>query len=436
MKRILNLFYTLSFKVFLLILTVLLSWFVGSNFLDLANLYANDSVSVQNVFLQWNGFDYEKSKYLENEIEATIENVLAYCLKYSDDDHLSDEFFEEDELIFAIIGIAKNAVKNKTVDTSLINNGYIILSETDDPTKGVEIDGKYYIQSVNEEKITLDYIEHREDFLDRYRRLIDEKYRHTADYLDSLKGVKYAVVNHDTDRIISNLEEIDSKSTGTAIRNYFGTNEETLLIVRNAKNPYFEVGTMSDYVEHVNECAMNYSEDFDLYISFGDSFVFRNDVSHYENLHNEMQSEISRKIFDTIMLIVITLFIMAIIILLAGKSEKGGKIIPSALDKLPNDLHLILNLIIYFSVSGLYENTLYMLLKSMFVEVDYWLGSSPEFYSARANLCIVVISAVVLGTACTLKRQYRLGTLFTNTYIYRFIKSHRPAKEENGTSDL
>lgn len=169
MKRFLNFFYTISFKLLLFILVVLFSWLAGSKVLDAFNLYVEDGVSVQNVTMQWNDFDYESSKYLEHEIETTIENVIAYCLKYHDE--------------------------KQTAKTD-------------------------------------------EEMLDYYRRLSDEGYREAAEYLDSLDGVSFAVVNHKTDKIISNIVSINGKNSGTPIRSFFGHIDKTTLIVRNAKKPF------------------------------------------------------------------------------------------------------------------------------------------------------------------------------------------------------
>lgn len=361
MKRFLNFFYTISFKLLLFILVILFSWLAGSQLLDALNLYVEDSISVQNVTVQWNDFDYESSKYLEHEIESTIENVITYCLKYHNED------------------------------------------------EAAQTDG---------------------EMLDYYRRLSDEGYRETAEYLDSLSGVSFAVVNHDSNKIISNIVAINGKNSGTPIRSFFGHIDKTTLIVRNAKNPSFEAGTMSDYAEFVSECAMNYPVDFDLYISFGSDFVFRHDISYYENLHNEMKIRIYSVLGYALLYIFITVSLMSAIVILAGKSEKDSKIIPAALDKMPNDLHLILDVIIYFSLTALFENSIYMLLRSSFADGDYWLGISPGFYAVRANCCIVIITCVILATACTIKRQYKMGTLLTNTYIYRFMKSFKAAETQ------
>lgn len=427
MKKFINLFYTIGFKLFLFCLLIILSWLAGAKIIDITKLYVEDSTGVINVMFQHNKFEYESSIYLKNEIETTIENVIAYCLEFESSDHPSNDLTteKEDDFIYTIIHLAQSYVSNKVAVKSMIDSGYIELTETDNPEDGVEIDGKYYIQKVNEEEIINAYNEHKDDFLDQYRRLVDDSYRETAEYLDSLKGVKYAVVNHKTDTIVSNIEEIDKKSNGTSIRSYFGNNDETLLIVRNAQNPFFEAGTMSDYVDHVNECAQNYKEDFDLYISFGDDFSFRNDVSYYENLHNQMYKKVVTHFSNMMILIAFAFIVVVLIFTLSGKSEKGGKIIPSTLDKLPNDIHLVLNSILYLSLSALYENSMYMLLRSSDIETDYWLVFSPDFYATRANLCFVLIIYNIVAVICAVKRQYILGTIFTNTYIYKLISGFK-----------
>ncbi|MBQ8503145.1 MAG: hypothetical protein IJ491_02585 [Clostridia bacterium] len=362
MKRFLNFFYTISFKILLFIVMLILSWFAGEKLLNIVDIYIEDPVGARNVVRQWNGFDYESSVYLESEIESTIENVLLYCLKYNSDEEIPDP---------------------------------------------------------NDKKI-----------LDYYRRMGNEGYRETAEYLDSLKNVSYAVVNHSSNKILSNIKAINGKSSGTAIRSFFGNVDKTTLIVRNAKNPYFEAGTMEDYVDFVSECAMNYSDDFDLYISFGNDFAFRYDVSHYENLYNETKQKTLAEMKKVLLFSVLCLLVMTLIFILSGKSEVNGKTIPSALDRLPNDIHFFADFVISLSLTALFENSIYMLFRSAFADGDYWLGISPEFYALRANVCIVAIGCIVLASACTIKRQHKMKTLFTNTYIYRIIKGYKPDSDE------
>ena len=102
--------------------------------------------------------------------------------------------------------------------------------------------------------------------LDYYLRLSDEEYRNNVEYLESLRYVDYAVVNHDTDMIISSLEAADGQKSDFAVRSCFSQQDDSLVVILNAKNPLFEKGTMSDYSDFVTACAENYENDFDLSI--------------------------------------------------------------------------------------------------------------------------------------------------------------------------
>ncbi len=262
---------------------------------------------------------------------------------------------------------------------------------------------------------------------DYYMRLSNEGYKNTAEFLDSLKGVSFAVVNHDTGLIVSNIEKIDGSASGSEIRSLFGDNEDTLLIIRNCKNPYFEQCAMTGYVEYVREKAQDYNDDCDLYISFGESLSFREEPSYYEAIHNSTLDYVSSGFLKCVALTVLTLVLIILLCSVSGKAEKNGKVIPAVTDTIPNDLLLVFYIIIGTSVNALFYNSLYMLFKSATIE-DYWFGITPNFYAIRANICLVAFVYIVCAFVCKIKRQKNLNTLITNTYIYRAISMFKSRK--------
>ena len=271
---------------------------------------------------------------------------------------------------------------------------------------------------------------HGSESVDYYLRLTDEDYKETVEYLESLKDVSFAVVNHKSDSIVSNIPDINTKSSGTPIRQLFGNIDKTTLIVLDARNPAFEVGTMTDYVEFVSTCAQNYSFDFDLYISFGEDFIFRHEVSHYENMHNEMKSSAIVKLKELYLFSALCILVVVFAVAVAGQSEVGGKINASAFDRVPYDLQLASYVTVFISIAALYENSMYMLFRSAFADGNYWLGISPEFYATRAIICICVNTCIILGAACTVKKLLKSKNRAENTYIYRLIKALKETKKQ------
>ena len=309
--------------------------------------------------IQGDSFEYESSEYVRSEVTTAIDHILSFYFDYKDK---------------------------------------------------------------NDEK-SLSYFGRREISTESLIHVIEDDYKQSLEYLDSLDDVSFAIVNHDNKRIFSNIINIDGKSSGTQLRSFFGNNDSTVLIVRNAQNPYYEKGTMEEYVGYVSECAAAYTDNFDLYICFGDDLLFRFDESHYESLHFNMKKEITRIFVPMLIFINLTTASMFLMMLLAGRSEKGGKIIPAALDRIPNDLRITLHIIILISLMTVFDDYIYMLHLGFISEGDYFLGISPDFYKIIANICIVVLTYVLLAMLCTIKRQSKLRTLFSNTYVYKLFSS-------------
>lgn len=359
MSKFCNLFYTLTFKAILFTLVTVFAWFSGSYTLQAFDLYFEDSVSYTNVMVQWNNFEYESSEYVRSEVETAIDNIISFYFDYMD--------------------------KN--------------------------------------EKRSLSYFGRKDIPLENYTHVIKDDYKQSLEYLNSLEDVSFAIVNHNNKTIFSNIISLDGKSSGTHVRTFFGNNDSTVLIVRNAKNPYYEKGTMSEYVDYVSECAASHSDNFDLYICFGDDLLFRFDAGHYESLHTVMKEKIIGIYNPMILFSFLTIAVLSVLTILSGKSEKGGKISPAALDRTPNDLRFALHLIILISLVTVFDDYIYMLHLGFRSGGDYFLGISPDFYKTIANICIVVLTYVILAMSCTIKRQSRLGTLFRNTYVYRIFST-------------
>ncbi len=271
--------------------------------------------------------------------------------------------------------------------------------------------------------------EYDDTALDYYLRISDEDYKKNIEYLESLRYVDYAVVNHDSNTIISNINEVDGKSSGFDVRRYFGKNDENLLVVLNAKNPSYETGTMTEYIDFVSSCAEDYKEDFDLYINFKNNFVFRYDIEHYENLHNSMKKLIVSDMTLASVFFLLYLIFTVLYVCLSGKVEQGGRITHSAHDRIPNDLKLLSILVTALSLMALYNNSIYMLFRSSHSDGDYLLGISPGYYELVAKICFVLLTNILLAVICIIKRQLYFRTLFSNTYICRFIEAVKQNKK-------
>ena len=249
-----------------------------------------------------------------------------------------------------------------------------------------------------------------------------------TDKLALYKDFDFAVVNHTTGRIVSDISEINYQSSGVAVRRCFSGSEEFMLIIRNSHNPYYESGTITEYNDYVSRVSKSFSDNFDLYIYFGENFSFASEAENYEELHSSVLSRVKNVTAMAVVYILLALIVAIILILVSGKNEIGGKVYPGLSDSLPNDMKLLLFAIVIASMTWLYGNSLYMAIRAE--TYDMWPDFSAEFYIVRSYVVIVINTIISMIICCTLKRQYRLGTLFTNTYIYKIFFERRDKKLE------
>lgn len=256
-----------------------------------------------------------------------------------------------------------------------------------------------------------------------YGATATQEYNELIDRLQSYKNFRFALANHKTDLIVSNIPSINGKSTDTTVRRYFGE-DRNLLIVRDVRNPIFENGPLTEYVEYASEQAKKYTDNFDIYISFGDKLEFAGDSENFSQRHTDYLSRVVTIFKRITVYLAVMLVIFISLIIVAGKRETGGKTYPGVSDRLPNDLTFLLCFIMYISISALYENSLYMALRVTSSE-NFWLNTSPEFYLARSNVSMVLMIIIITSFSCALKRQISRSTLISNTHIYRFIKNYK-----------
>ena len=353
MKRFLNIFYTTQSKALFIVLLIVCSWLMNTEFTEMLSIYRQDRAALINVFIQGNNFDFDSSYLLKNSVERAIEDVLEYTLVYN-------------------------------------------------------------------RKANIPYT--------KYDTFATEDYDALVDHLKALKNLKYAVVNHKTDIIVSNIPDLNGVSSGMPIKGFF-TEEENLLIIRNAKSPIFSSDTMNEYAEYVSNTAKKYPDDFDLYMSFDDTMEFAGTREDFSQKHNKTLSAVNRIYKSSITYLVVIFIIFVSLVTVSGKREIGGKTYPSLTDKLLNDVKFLLHIIVYLSMSALYENSLYMALR-ITREEDYWFNFSADYYLFRSNLSMIVMVCIITAFVCTIKRQLRLGTLVSNTYIYKLVKNFKKAEPE------
>ncbi len=255
------------------------------------------------------------------------------------------------------------------------------------------------------------------------------EYLEASKKIDSYKNFSFAVVNHTTNKITSNIPRLNGKSASLEIRNSFPDNAKSLMIVYNSKSPYFESGTAVDYVSIVSRLSKDYNDIFDIYIYFGEGFSFLDDIKNFEERDASMFNKVNNTLTFALIFLVTSFVLFVVLFLLTGKKEFGGRQYLSTFDKIPNDLLFSLYLLILFCSTSLYSNSIHMLIKTTYYE-SYWFNFTPDFYILRGNICSVVFSLSFMLLSFSLKRQYKNKSLLKNTHIYNLISSYKAIKSK------
>ena len=256
----------------------------------------------------------------------------------------------------------------------------------------------------------------------------DDNYRDILMKLDTYQDFSFAIVNHSTNIIISDIPELNYQKSSANIRSYFPEVSESLLIVRDAHNPYYETGTMTDYNQYITNLAAKYEDNFDLYMYFGEDFSFVSDTEIFEETHTTTLARVKKSTKLSFVYIAVGALLFAFLLAVTGRYEAGGEIRPGISDTLANDIKLLLFAMIIMSMVTLYKNSLYMAVRAE--TIDIFLTYSSDFYILRSYLSLLISSCIIMATCCTVKRQYQLGTLFTNTYIYKLWFAYKDGADK------
>ncbi len=260
----------------------------------------------------------------------------------------------------------------------------------------------------------------REDYLSHTETSLNE----TIAFLKESSGLTFALVNHDKKTVFSFDESLNGLDSNVQLREYFNGDETNLLIVRNCKSPYIESGTMQGFNEYIIDVAKDYEDDFDLYIFSGDSEDIRLKGEQCLKRHNRMLEKFEMQNTSSVIYSVVMIMLSALLVVVSGKSEPGGKIRPGETDKIYNDLLFCIFGIVLVCIASLFKTSLYMIIQINDVDPEFWLGIPVEFYLRRAKMCICIFIMTVVITLCSFKKQRHMGTLLTNTYVYKVYKFH------------
>ena len=272
-----------------------------------------------------------------------------------------------------------------------------------------------------------------EELIDHFNKIGDSSFSKICENLSSMEGFHFALINHSRQKIYSDIPEINGAPSSTNIKKHFGSQGKNQLIVHSCQNPYFATDSFISFAEFIRKTAADYEDNFDIYITFGSEESFAETESKCKQLHTDMRSYIEKLNNSALICIAGLLLITLIMLTVTGKQEAGGKTYPTTANKLPNDLITVLYGIVLICQISLYSTSTSMLL-SHGNELDtFWFTHSQAFYITRIRFCIVVFICAAVNLLCILKRQYKMGVLIKNTYIYSSVNKLKKIRTRNST---
>lgn len=261
-----------------------------------------------------------------------------------------------------------------------------------------------------------------DELLQYYASIGDLTFPKIYESFASIEGLSFAVVNYENKKIYSSIPQLNGQSIEVNARKYFGKSGKMLLVARSCQAPYFETDAFIDYAEHIRRCASKYDENFDLYISFGDDATFEENAEKYSALHFSMREKIEKLNNIVLTLVAFAAFASFCIITVTGRQEPEGKIYLSPINKLPNDLVIVVYILVLVCIASLFRTSFFMIVTHKAEYDVFWFTKSEAFYIERIKFCIVSFICFFVNLICILKRSYKTGTLIKNTYLYPVIK--------------
>ena len=415
-----NSLYLTSSKAFITFLVALMTFFASSRVIDVILEYTKEPSYVINSFTQNVRFDYRESEPFRLEVKKALESVLDYSLKYQTPEGFSSpdliRFSTEREnencqkQVKNVLEILNYEIGQGKIEEQYIENGFVLETSSGVFEPNEAVIGEYY--------------QKRYDSIIEDTKRLDEDYRKTAEYLESMRGVKFAVYDRSTQSLVSNT----AVTTREDAQKLFSTLENTLMVF-NSKSPYFVPGSLRDFVEIVQELSENYDSNFDIFVSFSEGFVFNDDCEKIEGKYEEVFSFVAKHLAAAAVFSLFGLALTILLLKLSGHREHDGAVKYALADRLPNELHIFLHLAIILSMAWLIEDSVYIILNPHLG--TGWLTVSPDYFVIRAEICSVVAVLFLLAAICCIKRQYLHKTLFSNTLIFKTVSLFKKNKKKD-----
>ncbi len=251
------------------------------------------------------------------------------------------------------------------------------------------------------------------------------EYENIKKYLASLVNFDYYFVNRETGMVYTNMEAESITEASKEMGGY------AVSLINGDLRVSDEIATASEtdgYVYYTDKVYMqnalyNYigfidSEDFDL--KQFDAYVHANTTSEtlladdvYTGLvisYESAVANVTRNMMVLIFAVVAWIISLVLLASIAGRVDTNGKIVFTAVDKLPNSLHFLASAFVVASIIGM----------SLWLYWDFISNYNNLTWSQIALVCVVA-NLFFVEWIMSVSRQIRGGQLFKNTLINRFV---------------
>lgn len=276
-------------------------------------------------------YEPEKSEAVSEEIKTLTEKVLTYSVMKNDLTLFENSPYVISEIeairtnternIENTIYFTEEKIKTDSLDNETIENGFVILSDSEKDGAAVHVDGKLQYARTDADRIEEYFEKEFERRSEETKLNLSTAYREAKEYLDAIEAVEYCVTvkNHavKTDAFDS-AETIKDSLTFTVALSDDGT------VTMKKSDALPEIQT-----DFIKETAKKITESLELRIVFTGSMLFNESLKKAPALHDECRSLVVSLILKTILfsLAAIASTVILVILVPVGNRKKSTTVL-------------------------------------------------------------------------------------------------------------
>lgn len=276
-------------------------------------------------------FDAEKSEAVTQELAVLTEKALTYAAMKGDVTLFENYPYVQSELEKAerlnereradTLYFALEQIKDGTVSQDMAENGFIVLSQSDEGGTPVVFEGQTRYARIDEKRIDGFFAAQLSSRQEEIRLASSTAYREAKEYLDSLETVSYAVcVGNET---VSN-RKLTFPEAGASVS---GGGKNAVYVKTGADSAAQSSGSVTEKQKAaVQKTAGKYAENVQIYLEFSGSMLFTKALESTRQLHDECRKTVTAYLARLVLsafAAVVLLVMITVISPVSGQKKKG-----------------------------------------------------------------------------------------------------------------